>query len=294
MERKNIILIAVIILVAAGIFFIKKYMGGSNDCPKLAYSVSSTSILAGESIHFEDNTNESNEWKWEFGDGGTSDQQNGDYTYNSAGDFTIKLTINGKCSESTAIKVGELIVTSGDTTQKAVTILGPASCKVGDPVQFTNNTSGATKWEWQFGESGNADRTEQNPTYTYNKPGVYTIRLLIDASKSEGRHKIMVSPKPNSGAAGGVSGPPPAKMSGDELKLKFTAITSGNFDTEYYTMLKKYFCDNDHVDVIVNGSQKKSIYSYCMQLDIQRNTKINDVKIDYADNCISKVTVSQK
>jgi plastocyanin len=288
MERKNILLIAIIILIAAGIFIIKRYMGGSNNCPKLVYTISSANILAGESIHFEDNTTEANEWKWEFGDGGTSDLQSGDYTYNGPGEFTIKLTINGKCSETTSIKVKELVVSS-DTAQKTVTILGPASCKVGDPVRFGNNTPGATKWEWLFGESGNADRTEQNPTYTYNKPGNYTIVLRVDASKAEGRHQISVTPKT---AAAGA--PPPAKISGADLKAKFASITIGNFDKEYYDMLKKYFCDNDHVDVMVNGSQKKSIYSYCMQLDIQRNTQISDVKIDYQNNCISKVTVTQK
>lgn len=288
MERKNIILIIAIIFIAAAIFIIKRYLGEDNNCPKLAYTISATNILTGESIHFEDNTAESNTWKWEFGDGGTSDLQSGDYTYNSAGEFTIKITINGKCSETTSIKVKELIANT-DTTQKAVTILGPASCRVGEAVHFGNNTSGATKWEWQFGESGNADRTEQNPTYTYNKPGNYTIVLLVDASKTVGRHQIIVTPKaPEAGKA------PAPKLSGEDLKAKLASITKGDFDKVYYPMLKKYFCDNDHVDVVINGGQKKSIYSYCMQLDIQRNTQINDVKIDYQNDCISKVTVTQK
>jgi PKD repeat protein len=294
MDRKNILLIIIIILVAAGIFVIKRFTGKSSDCPKMVYTISSASILAGETIHFEDNSQEANEWKWDFGDGGTSDQQSGDYTYNTGRDepYTITLTINGKCSETTSIKVGNVVITSGDTTQKSVAIIGPSSCKVGDPVQFTNNTPGATKWEWMFGESGNADKMEQNPTYTYNKPGVYTVVLRVDASKMEGRHQISVSPKPNTGGGGGGAAAP-AKISGEQLRTRFVNITKGNFDTEYYDMLKKYFCDNDHVDVMVN-SKKMSIYSYCMQLEVQRNTQINDVKVDYTDGCISKVTVNQK
>lgn len=293
MERRNIILIAAILLLAAGIFIVKKYMGGGNDCPKIIYTVSAKSILAGESIHYEDNTPEANEWKWDFGDGNFSDAQNGDFTYKNPGDYIIQLTINGKCTEKISIHVGELVISS-DTTQKAVTITGPSSCKVGEAVKFSNATDGATKWEWQFGESGNTDSYDQNPTYTYAKPGSYTIVLRVDASKAEGRFKITVAPKANGG--GGTAAAPAPRLSDTELKAKLLNITKGHFEDEYYAMLKKYFCDNDHVPVIINGSQNKSIYSYCMQLDIQRNTQINDVKVEYdeATKCISKITVNQK
>ncbi len=292
MERKNIILIVAIILVAGGIFAIKKFMGGDSGCPKLIFGISSNSILAGESIHFEDNTTEANDWKWDFGDGGKSEDQSGDYTYKSAGEFTITLTINGKCTETTTIKVGDLNISSNDTMQKAVAIIGPASCQVGDAVQFSNSTEGATKWEWQFGESGSNDKFEQNPTYTYNQPGKYTIVLRVDASKAEGRHAITVTAKPVTGGGGGAA--PAPKLTGPELKAKFEKITAGEFETVYYPMLKQYFCNDNNVSVVINGSKNTSIYSYCMKLDIQRNTKFSDVKVEYGSNgCISKITVTQ-
>ena len=291
MERKNIILIVAIVLIAVGIFVVKKFLSTDSGCPKLVYSISASSILAGESIHFEDNTTISNDWKWEFGDGGTSDAQNGDYTYKNAGDYTITLTINGKCSETTTIKVGELNISSNDTMQKAVAINGPSSCKVGDVVQFNNATEGATKWEWQFGETGSNDKFEQNASYTYSSPGTYTIVLRVDASKAEGRHKIIVTSKPNTGG-----GAPPAKITGPQLKAKFELITQGSYEAEYYSLLKKYFCNNSGTLVIINGDKNANIYNYCMKLDIQRNTKISDVQVEYDNttNCISKVTVTQK
>jgi len=291
MERKNILLILAIVLIAAGIFVVKRYLGGSSDCQKLSYSISAKSVLVGESIHFEDNSPDANDWKWDFGDGGKSELQNGDYTYNTAGDYVITLIVNGKCTETASIKVNELTISSADTTQKQVVIMGPPTCYVGEKVQFGNNTDGAANWEWMFGESGTTDSKDQNPSYTYDKPGVYTVVLRVDNSKSEGRHKINVITKP---AATGAGAPKPEKISEAQLKAKFESILQGNFSDVYYDMLKKYFCNNDHVTVEINGDKTKGIYSYCMQLDIQRNTKIADVKITYDSNCISKVSVTHK
>jgi len=45
-------------------------------------------------------------------------------------------------------------------------------------VQFTDNSTGeAQAWEWDFNGDGIIDSTEQNPQYTYNEPGNYTVSL---------------------------------------------------------------------------------------------------------------------
>ena len=43
---------------------------------------------------------------------------------------------------------------------------------------FTDASTGATSWYWDFGD-GNTS-TEQNPTHTYAEPGTYTVTLLIN------------------------------------------------------------------------------------------------------------------
>lgn len=294
MERKNIFLILGIILIAVGIFSIKKCMSGDSGCPKLDFTISSATILAGESIHFEDNTAEANEWLWDFGDGQTSDLQSGEHVYAEAKDeYIIKLTINKKCSETKTIKVSSVVISSTDTAQKDVVILGPTSAEVGDAITFGNNTDGASKWEWQFGESGANDKFTQNPTYTYNSPGKYTVVLRVDNSKKEGRLTIQIRPKP---AAPKPGAPPKPKITGPALKAQFESILQGNFGIVFYDMLKEHFCNDNNVNVNINGEKNLGIYSYCMKLDIQRNTKISDVKVEYdaKTNCINKVSVTQK
>src|SRR5262249_14352990 len=52
----------------------------------------------------------------------------------------------------------------------------PANPNPGQPVQFTDNSSGPpTQWTWTFGDGGSS--TAQNPTHTYAAPGLYTATL---------------------------------------------------------------------------------------------------------------------
>ncbi|AKB29104.1 Chitin binding protein [Methanosarcina siciliae T4/M] len=49
-------------------------------------------------------------------------------------------------------------------------------------VQFTDKSAGATEWQWDFDNDGNVDSTEQNPVYTYNVTGNYSVNLTITKS----------------------------------------------------------------------------------------------------------------
>ncbi|MGF7117584.1 chitobiase/beta-hexosaminidase C-terminal domain-containing protein [Methanobacterium oryzae] len=48
-------------------------------------------------------------------------------------------------------------------------------------VQFTDSSAGNQPftYAWDFDNDGNVDSTEENPTYTYNTPGTYTVKLTI-------------------------------------------------------------------------------------------------------------------
>nr|WP_202798128.1 DUF3344 domain-containing protein [Methanocella conradii] len=47
-------------------------------------------------------------------------------------------------------------------------------------VQFTDQSTGSiTGWAWDFDNDGMVDSTEQNPVYTYNAPGTYTVNLTV-------------------------------------------------------------------------------------------------------------------
>ncbi|MFH1422121.1 MAG: PKD domain-containing protein, partial [Planctomycetota bacterium] len=47
-------------------------------------------------------------------------------------------------------------------------------------VQFTSTSTGSiTSYSWDFNNDGTADSSDSNPSYTYNEPGVYSIKLTV-------------------------------------------------------------------------------------------------------------------
>jgi PKD repeat protein/methionine-rich copper-binding protein CopC len=46
-------------------------------------------------------------------------------------------------------------------------------------VHFTEQSTGATSWAWDFNNDGINDSTLQNPTYTFNNGGTYTVKLTV-------------------------------------------------------------------------------------------------------------------
>ena len=52
--------------------------------------------LVGKSVQFTDtSTGDIDTWNWDFGDGGTSNEQNPTHTYGAAGVYTVKLSVSG-------------------------------------------------------------------------------------------------------------------------------------------------------------------------------------------------------
>lgn len=121
-------------------------------------------------------------WSWTFGDGGTSTDQNPEYTYAGFGDFEVCLTITATIDSCTS------------TYCEIVTIADPADCEayfevfpsffdsigigVSNTVFFFDlSTGAATSWFWDFGD-GNTS-TESQAIHTYDDLGIYSVCLTI-------------------------------------------------------------------------------------------------------------------
>jgi len=62
---------------------------------------------------------------------------------------------------------------TADFTESANT-----SCKVPFTVSFTNQSTNANSFYWDFGDSGTS--TQQDPTHVYTTPGQYTVTMIAD------------------------------------------------------------------------------------------------------------------
>ena len=114
-------------------------------------------------------------WNWSFGDGATSNLQNPNRTYTTAGSYTVTLIASNNCGNSTPftstnyITVGRVPV--ANFTADITTGCLPMT------VQFTDSSAyNPTLWNWTFGDGTTS--TAQNPVKTYSTAGVYNVSLI--------------------------------------------------------------------------------------------------------------------
>lgn len=76
---------------------------------------------------------------------------------------------------------------------------------VGNTTFFTDASSGATSWEWTFGDGGSS--SQQNPIYNYSIPGNFTVTLVVgDAGVYDTIQKVVsVFPIPTINVSGNQS-----------------------------------------------------------------------------------------
>lgn len=121
---------------------------------------------------------------WEFGDSSAgSTQENPTHTYNIAGELQVRLTVVTAHGEDTATST----VTVSFMPPVADFSASRLDPNVGEPVQFMDESTAPqsipiSQWLWNFGDpdSGEANMSiSQNPTHTYNEPGLYTVTLTV-------------------------------------------------------------------------------------------------------------------
>lgn len=117
-----------------------------------------------------------NSWLWDFGDGTTSNLQNPNHTYSTAGTYTVKLFIstNTGCTDSVVFVNG---VKTGTKPTPAFSA-SPLSVCAGAPVAFTDiSTGNPDQWLWDFGDK--IISTQKTPTHSYDTSGTFTVKLTV-------------------------------------------------------------------------------------------------------------------
>ncbi|NLZ31289.1 MAG: PKD domain-containing protein, partial [Methanomicrobiales archaeon] len=114
-------------------------------------------------------------WLWDFGDGGSSADQNAEHIYTEPGTYDVTLTCSNLAGSATHTRHGYITVLEplkADFSANVTEGRKPLS------VAFSDRSSGSpTSWEWDFGD-GRSSR-EQGPTHIYQDAGTYTVRLTV-------------------------------------------------------------------------------------------------------------------
>ncbi len=139
----------------------------------VSFAATPTVVCTGQPITFTNTSVPSaTTANWNFGDGNTSTGISPVYTYTAAGTYTVALSsadANSCSGNSTGI------VTVNQTPVAAFSADTMVACSTPFPVTFTNTSTGATTYSWNFGDGNNSAST--NPLHVYTAPGTYTVTL---------------------------------------------------------------------------------------------------------------------
>lgn len=166
-----------------------------NPLPVPKFSASDTSGCFPLDVHFTDSSiagsGTINTWKWDFGDGSLSNEQNPVHTYTGSGKFTVVLRVTNSNGCSKVVTRSSYIkIQNGVKADFSYT--SPAGCHTPTTVNFTNETkgTGVLNYIWDFGNGKTS--VAQNPVNSYESTGVYTVKLI--ATNSLGCSDTLIKP----------------------------------------------------------------------------------------------------
>ncbi len=154
--------------------------------PSPVAAFSAALVCTNTPMQFTNNSQNSANWFWNFGDGSTladtSLLQNPSYTYLTPGTYTVTLTAE---PTSNCFDTAQVIVT---VAPGPVPLFVSTTVCEGTPTAFTDQSvisSGTiTDWAWDFGvATSSADTSDiQNPSFIYPQAGAYVATMTISSN----------------------------------------------------------------------------------------------------------------
>jgi len=141
----------------------------------VGFSSTGTTGCTPHEVIFTNESENAASWFWDFGDGNTSTLENPTHSYSVSGSFDVMLIIepaSGNCQDT--LFYPNYISTSSPMAE--FNFDGNYSCA---PmiVEFTDSSSDAISWNWDFGDGSNS--ILPNPLHVYNFPGNYDVALTV-------------------------------------------------------------------------------------------------------------------
>lgn len=147
-----------------------------------------TVALTNTSIHSAD-------YRWDFGDGNTSQEGSPSYTYDEAGTYTIALVASGRCGQDTLL----LTVVVGLPPVAGISFEVEPNCSPQPTtVRFSSTAvAGDLSWQWSFPGASPSVSSDSSVQVIYNSPGVYeAVLVLSNAFGSSTASVQLVIPTP--------------------------------------------------------------------------------------------------
>lgn len=128
---------------------------------------------------------------WDFGDGNTSTEENVTHIFEESGIYSVSLAVDNGCSKDTS-RV-DIDVLESPEISFAYPELGCQQTRVA----FTNTSTGAFGYTWNFGDGNTSNNV--NARHNYDAPGNYTVVLTGENATgcvSSYSGEISIRPRP--------------------------------------------------------------------------------------------------
>ncbi len=139
--------------------------------PTAGFGANITSGCADLTVQFSDQSSaNATSWNWSFvgGNPSTSTEQNPSVIYENAGTYSVTLTVTNAAGSNMVEEMNYIVV--DDVPVAGFTVDANAY-----NVDFTNTTTNATSYSWNFGDGNTSSET--NPSHTYVNDGMYDVVL---------------------------------------------------------------------------------------------------------------------
>lgn len=177
---------------AAGTYTVKLTINDTNYCNspdtltktlrvsanvKAAFKTPATGCVPYDAV-FENVSSGGAEFRWDFGDGGTSTDPNPTHTYLTPGTYVVRMTAidSNTCNivDTTSFTISVYGIPTADFTAS------PQPPVTNTPITFTNLSSAdAVRFKWLFGDGDSLVTTSRGPVkHDYNLTGTYNACLV--------------------------------------------------------------------------------------------------------------------
>ena len=205
-----------------------------NSAPSAAFTTSPSSPDVGETVTVDASSSSDSDgsierYEWTFGDGTTAAGESASHAFDSAGTYTVTLTVSDDAGGSDSVSKTIGVGTSNESPSASFTT-SPSTSAIDETVSFdasgsTDSDGSIERYEWDFGDGTTG--TGRTVTHSFESTGDYTVSLTVtdDAGATDTVAKSITV------RTGGGDG-----QCGDETKTTTTEGSLGGYwDSIEYT-----------------------------------------------------------
>jgi large repetitive protein len=144
--------------------------------PTANFTLPEDTVCVGEPVVFNSTSSFADSVVWNFGDGNTYNGTSVNYSFENSGIYPITIIAygDGGCTDTVTMNTPIVVHPTPTAGFDFVNIQNPDP--LSGTVEFTNTSTGATSWYWDFGNGDTS--TFENPIERYNSFGDFDVTLI--------------------------------------------------------------------------------------------------------------------